>query len=95
MVEQVGPVYLNRLTIGEANAKLREVFGQIYAGVSGDSPHRKCGLRWGRLRTIQVNVMGEVETPGTYRSVVVFDGLPCAVPRWGALLRSAGFAISA
>ena len=32
MVEQVGPVYLNGLTIGEANAKLREVFGHIYAG---------------------------------------------------------------
>ena len=67
MVEQVGPVYLNGLTIGEANAKLREVFGQIYAGVSGDSPASEVRVTLGRLRTIQVNVMGEVETPGTYR----------------------------
>lgn len=67
MVEQVGPVYLNGLTIKEANAKLRGVFGQIYAGVSGDSPASEVRVTLGRLRTIQVNVMGEVETPGTYR----------------------------
>ena len=67
MVEQVGPVYLNGLTIKEANAKLRGVFGQIYAGVSGDSPASEVRVTLGRLRTIQVNVMGEVEMPGTYR----------------------------
>ena len=67
MVEQVGPVYLNGLTIKEANAKLRGVFGQIYAGVSGDSPASEVRVSLGRLRTIQVNVMGEVEMPGTYR----------------------------
>lgn len=67
MVEQVGPVYLNGLTIKEANAKLRGVFGQIYAGVSGDSPASEVRVTQGRLRTIQVNVMGEVEMPGTYR----------------------------
>lgn len=67
MVEQVGPVYLNGLTIKEANSKLRGVFGQIYAGVSGDSPASEVRVTLGRLRTIQVNVMGEVETPGTYR----------------------------
>ena len=67
MVEQVGPVYLNGLTIKEANAKLRGVFGQIYAGVSGDSPASEVRVTLGRLRTIQVNEMGEVEMPGTYR----------------------------
>lgn len=67
MVEQVGPVYLNGLTIKEANSKLRGVFGQIYAGVSGDSPASEVRVTLGRLRTIQVNVMGEVEMPGTYR----------------------------
>lgn len=67
IVEQVGPVYLNGLTIKEANAKLRGVFGQIYAGVSGDSPASEVRVTLGRLRTIQVNVMGEVEMPGTYR----------------------------
>lgn len=67
MVEQVGPVYLNGLTIKEANAKLRGVFGQIYAGVSGDSPASEVRVTLGQLRTIQVNILGEVVTPGTYR----------------------------
>lgn len=67
MVEQVGPVYLTGLTIREANTRLRGVFGQIYAGVSGESPSSEVRVTLGRLRTIQVNVMGEVETPGTYR----------------------------
>ena len=67
MVEQVGPVYLNGLTIREAGARLREVFGQIYSGVSGNNPASDVRVTLGRLRTIQVNVMGEVATPGTYR----------------------------
>lgn len=67
MIEQVGPVYLNGLTIREANDKLRGVFSQIYAGVSGDEPSSDVRVTLGRLRTIQVNVLGEVATPGTYR----------------------------
>lgn len=67
MIEQVGPVYLNGLTIREANDKLRSVFSQIYAGVSGEEPSSDVRVTLGRLRTIQVNVLGEVATPGTYR----------------------------
>lgn len=67
MVEQVGPVYLNGLTIREANERLRNAFSQIYAGVSGAEPSSEVRVTLGRLRTIQVNVLGEVATPGTYR----------------------------
>ena len=67
MIEQVGPVYLNGLTIRKANEKLRSVFSQIYAGVSGEEPSSDVRVTLGRLRTIQVNVLGEVTTPGTYR----------------------------
>lgn len=67
MIEQVGPVYLNGLTIREANDKLRGVFSQMYAGVSGEEPSSDVRVTLGRLRTIQVNVLGEVATPGTYR----------------------------
>lgn len=67
MVSQVGPVYLNGLTIKEADAKMRDIFSQIYAGVSGESPSSEIRVTLGRLRTIQVNVLGEVATPGTYR----------------------------
>ena len=67
MVSQIGPVYLTGLTIQEADSRLRSAFSQIYAGVSGDLPSSEIRVTLGRLRTIQVNVMGEVATPGTYR----------------------------
>ena len=67
MVSQIGPVYLNGLTIAEADRKIREVLSRKYAGVSGESPESQVRVTLGQIRTIQVNVMGEVAVPGTYR----------------------------
>ena len=67
LIEQVGPVYLNGLTIDSANSKLRDILSRKYADVSGDAPTSDVRVTLGQLRTIQVNVMGEVSTPGTYR----------------------------
>ena len=67
MVSQIGPVYLNGLTIREANNKLRGIFAQKYAGVSGEDPDSDIRVTLGQIRSIQVNVLGEVATPGTYR----------------------------
>lgn len=67
IVAQLGPVYLNGLTIQEANAKLRQVFAYKYAGVGGDDPESDISITLGQLRTIQLNVLGEVAVPGSYR----------------------------
>lgn len=67
MVEQLGPVYLNGLTISAANERLRGLFSRKYAGVSGEAPSSDIRVTLGQLRTIQVNILGEVVTPGTYR----------------------------
>lgn len=67
IVAQLGPVYLNGLTIEQANAKLRQVFAYKYAGVGGDEPESDIRITLGQLRTIQVNVLGEVVVPGSYR----------------------------
>lgn len=67
MVTQIGPVYLNGLTIREAEEKLRRLFARKYAGVSGEDPVSDIRVTLGQIRTIQINVMGEVMTPGTYR----------------------------
>lgn len=66
-VSQIGPIYLNGLTIKQANAQVRRVFAQNYAGVMGDAPVSDVSLSLGAVRTIQVHVFGEVEVPGTYR----------------------------
>ncbi|MBR2235239.1 MAG: SLBB domain-containing protein [Prevotella sp.] len=55
----VGPVQLSGLTVAQANSRLRSQVGARYA----DSQIR---LSVGQTRTILVNVMGEVNYPGTY-----------------------------
>ncbi len=64
-IPQVGPVQLSGLTIAEASKKLKKVLANKYAGLEGDSSSISVTL--GNIRTIQVNIMGDVETPGTYR----------------------------
>lgn len=89
MIEQVGPVYLSGLTIKEADGKLRGLFGQLYAGVSGENPTSEIRITLGRLRTIQINVMGEVATPGTYR-LSSFSTVFHALYRAGGVSRIGG-----
>ena len=66
LVSNLGPVYLSGKTIREANEYLKEEFAKIYSGVSGDVPNTQVKLTLGEIRSIQVNVMGEVAVPGTY-----------------------------
>ncbi|MBD5246135.1 MAG: capsule biosynthesis protein [Barnesiella sp.] len=65
MISQVGPVYLNGMTINDANKHIKNVFSQKYAGV-GDA-ETDVQVTLGQVRTIQVDILGEVSTPGTFR----------------------------
>ncbi len=67
MVSDLGPVYLNGRTIREADSYVKKVFSQIYSGLDGDDASSSIKLTLGQNRSIQVNVMGEVSVPGTYR----------------------------
>ncbi|MGN0257645.1 MAG: SLBB domain-containing protein [Bacteroides sp.] len=66
-VTNLGPVYLSGKTVNEANAYVRQEFAKIYSGMSGSEPTTEIKLTLGAIRTIQVNIMGEVAVPGTYR----------------------------
>ncbi|MEG0888848.1 MULTISPECIES: SLBB domain-containing protein [Bacteroides] len=65
-ISSIGPVYLNGLTIKDATNYLQREFMKIYAGISGSAPTSQVKLSLGKIRTIQVNIMGEVAVPGTY-----------------------------
>ena len=65
-IENLGPVYLSGKTVKEANDYLKREFAKIYAGVTGETPNTQIKLTLGEIRSIQVNVMGEVAVPGTY-----------------------------
>ena len=65
-VKDLGPVHLNGMTVKEANAYLQREFSKIYSGIGGNDPNSQIRLTLGDIRTIQINIMGEVSVPGTY-----------------------------
>ncbi|MBQ8594076.1 MAG: SLBB domain-containing protein [Bacteroidaceae bacterium] len=65
-IEFLGPVYLSGMTVKEANEYLQESLSKIYSGIADKDAVTKMKLTVGQIRTIQVNVLGEVENPGTY-----------------------------
>lgn len=58
-IEGYGPINVSGLSVQQANARLRSTLGSRYSSSSV-----KTSL--GQTRTITVNVMGEVKTPGTF-----------------------------
>lgn len=64
-IQNIGLVYLNGMTVDEANEYLKRELNKIYA-VGGNDPRSEIKLTLGNTRTIQINVMGEVVQPGTY-----------------------------
>jgi protein involved in polysaccharide export with SLBB domain len=66
VVDRIGPIFLNGMTIKEANSFVQHKFASVYSGVSTDEGSSQIKLTLGQIRTIQINVMGEVAVPGTY-----------------------------
>lgn len=58
-IEGFGPVQVSGLTVAQANARLRSTLGARYSS-------SKIKLTVGQTRSIMINVMGEVKSPGTY-----------------------------
>ena len=58
-IEGYGPINISGLTMSQANARLRSTLGSRYSSSS-------IKVSLGQTRTITVNVMGEVKTPGTF-----------------------------
>lgn len=65
-VSGLGPVHLNGMTVREANAYLQREFAKIYSGIGGQEPSSQIQLTLGNIRSIQINVVGEVAVAGTY-----------------------------
>lgn len=65
-VDILGPVYLNGMSIEDANVYLKKKLASIYAGIKRDGESSDIRLSLGQIRSIQINVMGDVTYPGTY-----------------------------
>lgn len=63
-ISQIGRIQLSGLSINDAQNKISRLLKSKYANIgSGTS----VSVRLSQIRTIMVNVMGDVVTPGTYR----------------------------
>lgn len=65
-ISNIGPIYVTGLTIDEASDLLVNKLSQIYAGLKGDRKDTFAQVSLGKVRTIKVNIVGEVRLPGTY-----------------------------
>lgn len=66
VVDRIGPIFLNGMTIKEANVYVQQKFASLYAGIGDYEGTSQIKLTLGQIRTIQINIMGEVAIPGTY-----------------------------
>ena len=82
-VPDLGLISLNGMTVKSADSYLRKKLGQIYS-VDGADAKSEIKLTLGNIRTIQVNVLGEAATPGTY-NLSSLSNIPNALYRAGGV----------
>lgn len=83
MIPDVGPLYVAGLTFDDAEVKIKQRLSDIYSDLNSDNPETFAQVNMGQLRSIQVNLVGEVSTPGTYT-------LPVTASVFNALYLSGG-----
>jgi len=59
----VGPIYLNGLTISETEERVKSMLNKVFGGIGTRTFVR---VTLGQIRSIKVNMAGEVSLPGTY-----------------------------
>ena len=86
LIENIGPVSVDGITIEEATQKLKSRLGEIYSGLNPANENQKdtyMQVSLGQIRSIKVTVLGEVQTPGTYT-------LPSLATVFNALYQAGG-----
>jgi len=82
-IPQIGPIYVNGLTYDAAESLIRKRLISIHNGLGGNNPNTYAIINLGGLRSIQVTIVGDVITPGTYT-------LPATATLFNALYQSGG-----
>lgn len=65
-VPGLGRIQLSGLSVKQAELKIKNEFSTIYSDLGSGEPHTFLAISVGNVRSIKVNVMGEVKRPGTY-----------------------------
>lgn len=64
--DNLSPIYVNGLSMKEAEQKIVDRLSQIYNGLKGTPPSIFFQVSLGNVRTVNVSVVGEVNQPGDY-----------------------------
>jgi len=65
-IPNLGPVYLAGQTVEKAEKSLKSYLSKIYSGIAQEEPTTYVKLALGKTKTVTVNVVGDVEKPGSY-----------------------------
>lgn len=83
VIPNVGVSHVGGLSIEAVKALLTQKIGTRYAGVGGANPSSFLMVTLSNIRSIKVNIVGEVKTPGTYQ-------LPSFTTSFNALYAAGG-----
>ena len=83
IIPDIGPVYLSGTTFEKGQALIKNRLMSIYSGMAGQFPNTWAEVSLGEIRSIKINVIGEINTPGTYT-------LPATASAFNALYLSGG-----
>jgi protein involved in polysaccharide export with SLBB domain len=62
----LGPIHIGGISLGQAKKYIVQRLGSLYSDLLSESPRTFANVQMGKLKTIKVNVVGEVFTPGSY-----------------------------
>ncbi|MBV6653702.1 MAG: SLBB domain-containing protein, partial [Mameliella sp.] len=66
LISGIGPISLGGITVKEAKRRIFNKLSNIYSGIEGSNPNTFLQVSVGQIRSIKVNVVGNVVQPGTY-----------------------------
>jgi len=82
-IPDVGPIYLAGLSFEKGQSLIRNRLMAIYSGMAGEFPNTWAEVSLGAVRSMKINVIGEINAPGTYT-------LPSTASAFNALYLSGG-----
>jgi len=82
-IPDVGPVNLAGISFEKGQSLIKNRLMAIYSGMAGEFPNTWAEVSLGGIRSIKINVIGEINAPGTYT-------LPATATAFNALYLSGG-----
>ena len=82
-IPDVGPVHIAGMSFEKAQSLIKSRLENIYSGMVGDHPNTWAEVNVGTVHSIKINVLGEINAPGTYT-------LPSTASAFNALYLSGG-----